>query len=149
MDLDFDGIIIESHPNPDKAWSDPKQQVTPRELQNILDRIIIRQTEPDNGFALTLGELRETIDQLDDQIINIFEERMKIADQIGEYKKDQNVAILQSKRWDSILNKRLEMGYKKGLSNEFITRVFRAIHQESINHQAKIMNLDPQKEHEV
>jgi chorismate mutase len=147
MDLNFDGIIIESHPEPEKAWSDPRQQLTPLDLKALLDRIIIRKTEVDNGLAMTIGELREEIDRLDDQIINIFDQRMQIADQIGEYKKTHNVAILQSKRWDSILNKRLEMGLEKGLSNEFITRVFRAIHQESINHQARIMNIEPE-EHE-
>jgi chorismate mutase len=144
MDLNFDGIIIESHPDPDKAWSDPNQQLTPADLKKMLDRIIIRKMEVDNGLALTIAELRVEIDKLDDQIIDIFEQRMQIADKIGEYKKVHNVAILQSKRWDSILNKRLEMGLQKGLSNEFITRVFRAIHQESINHQARIMNIEPE-----
>jgi len=143
MDLNFDGIIIESHPDPDKAWSDPKQQVTPADLKLLLDKLVIRKTEVDNGLAMTMSELREEIDSLDDQIIDIFENRMQIADKIGEYKKAHSVAILQSKRWDSILNKRLDMGLRKGLSNEFITRVFRAIHQESINHQTKIMNIDP------
>jgi chorismate mutase len=142
MDLNFDGIIIESHPDPDKAWSDPKQQLTPADLKDMLDRIIIRKTEVDNSLARTIGELRAEIDKLDDQLIDIFENRMQIADQIGEYKKAHNVAVLQSKRWDSILNKRLEMGLQKGLSNEFITRVFRAIHQESINHQTRIMNVE-------
>ena len=147
MDLNFDGIIIESHPDPDKAWSDPKQQLKPADLKAMLDRIVIRKMEVDNGLAFTIGELRAEIDKLDDQIIDIFDQRMQIADQIGEYKKSHNVAILQSKRWDSILNKRLEMGLQKGLSNEFITRVFRAIHQESINHQARIMNIE-QDDHE-
>jgi len=146
MDLNFDGIIIESHPEPDKAWSDAKQQVNASDLKNIIDRIVIRKKDVDNGLALTMGELRAEIDKLDDQIIDIFETRMHIADQIGEYKKAHNVAILQSKRWDSILNKRLEMGLNKGLSNEFITRVFRAIHQESINHQAKIMNIESEED---
>ena len=149
MDLNFDGIIIESHPNPDKAWSDAMQQVTPSALKIILDKLVIRQEEVENGLAMTIGELREEIDRLDDQIIDIFEERMQIADQIGHYKKDHNVSILQSKRWDSILNKRLDMGLEKGLSNEFITRVFRAIHQESINHQAKIMNIAPEENPDV
>ena len=149
MDLNFDGIIIESHPNPDKAWSDPKQQLTPAALKIMLEKIIIRKPEVDNELAMTIGELREEIDTLDDQIIDIFDHRMQIADQIGQYKKAHNVAILQSKRWDSILNKRLDMGYQKGLSNEFITRIFRAIHQESINHQARIMNIESEGEPET
>jgi chorismate mutase len=146
MDLNFDGIIIESHPDPDKAWSDPKQQLTPDDLKEMLDRIIIRKTEVDNSLAKTIGELRTEIDKLDDQLIDIFEHRMQIADQIGEYKKAHNVAVLQSKRWDSILNKRLEMGLQKGLSNEFMTRVFRGIHQESINHQTRIMNIETEND---
>ena len=143
MDLNFDGIIIESHINPDKAMSDSQQQLTPADLKKLLDRIILRDPEVVNGLALTMVELRSEIDKLDDQIIDIFEHRMQIADQIGHYKKANNVAIFQSKRWDTIINKRLEMGLEKGLSHEFITRVFRAIHQESINHQAHIMNVDP------
>jgi chorismate mutase len=144
LDLNFDGIIIESHPDPENALSDPKQQLTPADLKHLLEKLIIRDPEVDNGLLLTIEELRNEIDKLDDQIIDIFERRMQIADQIGHYKKDHNVAILQSKRWDDIINRRLNMGEKKGLSNEFITRVFRAIHQESINHQAQIMNPDPE-----
>ncbi len=142
MDLNFDGIIIESHVNPDKALSDANQQLTPADLKKLLDRIILRDPELANGLALTMTELRAEIDKLDDQIIDIFEHRMQIADQIGQYKKEHNVAIFQSKRWDSIIKKRLKMGFDKGLSNEFVTRVFRAIHQESINHQVRIMNTD-------
>jgi chorismate mutase len=143
MDLNFDGIIIESHINPDKAMSDAQQQLTPADLGKLLERIILRSPEVVNGMSLTMAELRTEIDKLDDQIIDIFEHRMQIADQIGHYKKANNVAIFQSKRWDDIINKRQEMGLQKGLSHEFITRVFRAIHQESINHQARIMNIDP------
>jgi chorismate mutase len=146
MDLNFDGIIIESHPEPDKAWSDAKQQIKASELESLINKIVIRKTDVENGLDRTIGELRAEIDKLDDQIIDIFENRMQIADQIGEYKKAHGVAILQSKRWDSILNNRLEMGLEKGLSNEFITRVFRAIHQESINHQARIMNIESGEE---
>ena len=142
LDLNFDGIIIESHPDPDNAWSDPKQQLTPADLKILLDKLVLRDPNLDNSLLLTMEELRTEIDKLDDNIIDIFERRMQIADQIGHYKKAHNVAILQSKRWDDIINKRLGMGEEKGLSNEFITRVFRAIHQESINHQAQIMNLN-------
>ena len=145
LDLNFDGLIIESHPDPDNAWSDPKQQLKPADLKLLLKRLVIRDPNVDNGLLLTIEELRTEIDELDDQIIDIFERRMQIADKIGHYKKAHNVAILQSKRWDTIINKRLAMGEDKGLSNEFITRVFRAIHQESINHQAQIMNPDPEE----
>ncbi len=143
LDLNMDGIIIESHINPEKAMSDAKQQLTPSDLKKLLDRLVLRDPEMVNGLARTMSELRGEIDKLDDRIIDIFELRMKIADQMGHFKKANNVAIFQSKRWDSIINKRLEMGTEKGLSNEFVTRIFRAIHQESINHQARIMNIDP------
>lgn len=147
LDLNLDGIIIESHIDPDNALSDAKQQLTPGDLKKLLDRLVIRDPEMVNGLIRTMTELRGEIDKLDDQIMDVFEHRMKIADQIGHYKKANNVAIFQSKRWDSIINKRLEMGLEKGLSSEFVTRLFRAIHQESINHQARIMNVDPQDEH--
>ena len=140
MDLNFDGLIIETHIDPDKALSDAKQQITPARLDEMLKKIIFRKGDS-NGIAhLTLTELREQIDKLDDKIIQVFEKRMKIADEIGKYKKDQNITILQTKRWDDLLKKRLTLGMRKGLSKEFILKVFQAIHQESINHQNAIMN---------
>ena len=139
MDLNFDGLIIESHIRPDKALSDAKQQITPEELKQLLDKIIIRKPEVENGLALTLEELRVQIDKLDNEIMEIFEKRMKISDEIGTYKKKNNIAILQSKRWDEILMRHVVNGEKKGLSEEFTKRIFYAIHQESINHQEQIM----------
>jgi chorismate mutase len=142
MDLNFDGLIIESHIDPDNALSDNQQQLTPGDLKNLLKKLVIRSAEMNNGLLLTIGELRAEIDKCDDQIIDIFEKRMQVSEQIGKYKKEHNVAILQTKRWDAILNKRLEMGERRGLSNEFISKIFSAIHQESINHQNRIMNED-------
>jgi chorismate mutase len=142
MDLNFDGLIIESHVCPEKALSDNQQQLTPGDLKTLLSKLIIRTAEVKNGLLLTIGELRAEIDKLDDQIIDIFEKRMLVADKIGQYKKENNIAILQTKRWDAILNKRLEMGEQRGLSGDFITKIFSAIHQESINHQNRIMNED-------
>lgn len=140
MDLSFDGLIIESHCNPDEAWSDAKQQVTPDALKCILDKLILRHSDVDKIQSATLEELRARIDQFDDEILTIFEKRMKIADQIGQFKKQNSITILQASRWDSILNKRTSMGAKMGLSDDFVTTIFTAIHQESINHQTKIMN---------
>lgn len=140
MDLSFDGLIIESHCNPDEAWSDAKQQVTPDSLKSILDRLVLRHSELDKLQASTLEELRAQIDKFDDEILTIFEKRMKIADQIGSFKKTNSITILQASRWDSILKKRTSMGASMGLSDEFVTTIFSAIHQESINHQTKIMN---------
>lgn len=140
MDLNFDGLIIESHCNPDAAWSDAKQQVTPDALKCILDKLILRHSDVDKQQAATLEELRMQIDKFDDDILNIFEQRMKIADQIGTFKKQNNITILQASRWDAIIKKRTAMGLVKGLSEDFVTKIFTAIHEESINHQTKIMN---------
>jgi chorismate mutase len=140
MDLNFDGLIIETHCNPDVALSDAKQQVTPEGLGNILKNLILREEEVTNGSLVTLEGLRAQIDNYDDSILDIFEKRMQIAEQIGLYKKVHNISILQSRRWDEIITKRTEMGKKKGLSAEFVEIIFRAIHEESIDHQEKVMN---------
>jgi len=140
MDLNFDGLIIESHCNPDQAWSDASQQVTPDTLKCLLDRLIMRHSDLDKQQSATLEELRFQIDKYDDEIIAIFEKRMKIADNIGKFKKQNNITILQATRWDSILNKRTIQGLSMGLSEEFINTVFTAIHEESMDHQTKVMN---------
>ncbi len=114
MDLNFDGLIIETHCNPDKALSDAKQQVTPEGLKNILDRLILRDSEVDDDLMLTLAELRDQIDKLDDKLINLLEERMKVSEKIGQYKKDNNITILQTKRWDDMLKNRTILGNQKG-----------------------------------
>jgi len=145
MDLNFDGLIIETHITPDLAWSDANQQVTPDELQILLSRLIFRD-EGDQNSMLNLAELREQIDKLDDKLIQIFEKRMKVVEEIGKHKKENNITILQSHRWDDIVRNRINLGSQKGLSEEFILKVFQAIHQESINKQAIVMNRNSKKE---
>jgi chorismate mutase len=140
MDLNFDGLLIETHCNPDKALSDAKQQVTPEGLKQILDRLIFRDPDIAEDLMLTLAGLRDQIDKLDDKIINLLEDRMQVSEKIGAYKKDNNITILQTKRWDDMLKTRLQLGSRKGLSEEFIIKLFRSIHQESINHQTSVMN---------
>jgi len=140
MDLNFDGLIIETHCNPDKALSDANQQVTPGGLKQIIDRIVYRDPEVNEELMLTLAELRDQIDKLDDRIINLLEDRMGVSEKIGSYKKENNITILQTKRWDDMLKTRLNLGNRKGLSEEFIIKLFRSIHQESINHQTSVMN---------
>jgi chorismate mutase len=140
MDLNFDGLIIETHCNPDKALSDANQQVTPGGLKQIIDRIVYRDPEVNEELMLTLAELRDQIDKLDDRIINLLEDRMGVSKKIGSYKKENNITILQTKRWDDMLKTRLNLGNRKGLSEEFIVKLFRSIHQESINHQTSVMN---------
>ncbi|MEO8861835.1 MAG: chorismate mutase [Ginsengibacter sp.] len=141
IDLDFDGLMIESHIDPDNAWSDAKQQITPERLAQMLDELIWRSENTDEKEFLTaLATLREQINHIDDELLVLIGQRMKIADKIGAYKKDNNITILQTNRWNDILEKAYKKGEKLGLGKEFITKYFDAIHLESINHQNKIMN---------
>ena len=141
IDLGLDGLMIESHMDPDKAWSDAKQQVTPERLKEMIGTIKWRhETAETMEFITALEKLREQINHLDDELIDLLGQRMKIADKIGEYKKDNNVTILQTNRWNTILERAFAKGNALGLSREFITRYFDAVHMESINHQNKIMN---------
>jgi chorismate mutase len=141
MDLNFDGLMIESHINPDKALSDAAQQITPNELKELLSRLILRNASPSDPRLLdVLGELRQQIDVFDDHLIDLMEQRMKVSETIGRYKKENNITILQSARWDEIVKRVMILGKSKGLSPELIDSIFRAIHQESINRQMIIMN---------
>jgi chorismate mutase len=141
MDLNFDGLMIESHIEPEDALSDKKQQVKPYELIEILDKIVLRQPESDDSkFLSTLEELRNQIDIYDEQLFDILESRMLVADTIGRYKKEHNITILQSTRWREIVEKAASKCEERGLAPEFISTILEAIHQESINHQMKIMN---------
>jgi 3-deoxy-7-phosphoheptulonate synthase len=141
MDLNFDGLIIESHIDPDNAWSDASQQVTPAGLKEILKKLVLRNPTPADPKLLdVLGELRQQIDIFDDTLLDLVEKRMMIAEKIGKFKKENNITVLQSQRWDEIISHAITRGEKKGLSAEFIDAIFKAIHQESINHQMKIIN---------
>ena len=141
IDLDFDGLMIESHIDPDNAWSDAKQQVTPERLAEMLDAIIWRKEDNNSeDFHASLEKLRQQINHLDDELLQLLGQRMKIADQIGEFKKNNNITILQTSRWNEILEKASLKGDKLGLTNEFITKYFDAVHMESINHQNRVMN---------
>ncbi len=141
IDLDFDGLMIESHIDPDKAWSDAKQQVTPEKLAEMLDAITWRKEDVNSEEVhAALEKLRQQINHLDDEMMQILSQRMNLAEKIGQYKKDNNITILQTSRWNEILERAFKRGEKIGLSNEFITKYFDAIHMESINHQNKIMN---------
>jgi len=141
IDLDFDGLIIESHIDPDKAWSDAKQQITPERLGEMLDSIRWRKEDvASEEFHAALEKLRQQINQLDDELMQILGQRMRISEKIGQYKKDNNITILQTNRWNAILDRAYQKGDKLGLSKEFITKYFDAVHMESINHQNKIMN---------
>lgn len=141
LDLNYDGLMVETHHDPDNAWSDASQQVTPETLIQIMHDLKIRKVASESEeYNKKLSGLRAKIDIADTQLLNILSRRMKIADEIGKVKKSQNVAILQSKRWDEILHKMIEEGEENGLSEDFIQHIFKAIHQESINHQKKVIS---------
>ena len=140
LDLNFDGLMIETHNDPDNAWSDASQQITPKTLIEIMKDLVIRkESVQERSFIKELENLRLKIDDADSQILDILGDRMKVSDEIGKIKKKQNVAILQSSRWNNILKKMISDGKAKGLSEDFILKIFKAIHQESINHQEKIL----------
>jgi chorismate mutase len=141
IDLDFDGLMIESHIDPDNAWSDAKQQITPERLAEMLEAISWRnENVPSPSFHAALDKLREQINHIDDELMQLISQRMSIAEKIGEYKKNNNVTIFQQGRWNEVLEKALGKAARVGLSEEFITRYMDAIHMESINRQNKIMN---------
>lgn len=139
LDLNYDGLIIETHCNPDKAWSDAAQQITPGILKQLFVDLKVRKESDDaDDYNQKLAGLRTQIDELDAKLINVLAKRMKIADAIGRLKKERNVAVLQSNRWNEVLGRMILDGEEKGLSEEFILKLFKAIHQESISHQEKV-----------
>jgi chorismate mutase len=141
LDLDMAGLMIESHINPDAAWSDAKQQITPGVLSKLIDGLIVRSVTSDNKvFKDTLSVLREQIDHLDDEIMQKLSARMKISEKIGQYKKDNNVTILQVNRWEEIIQTRITLGKAMGLSEAFSADLLKLIHNESIQIQTKVMN---------
>ena len=141
LDLNFDGLMIETHCDPENAWSDAAQQVTPKTLVQIMKDLRIRkETSKEAEYNRQLDNLRAQIDILDNQLIETLGKRMKVSDGIGEIKKNRNVAVLQTNRWNAILGSMILEGESRGLSEEFVLRMFKAIHQESINHQEKIIN---------
>jgi chorismate mutase len=140
MDLGMDGLMIETHIDPDKAWSDADQQVTPARLNEILSQLNIRTTTSnDQIFNDHLEELREKIDNVDRELIEIMAQRMAIVEKIGEYKRQNNVTTFQVKRWDEIMKNRTELAKKMNLTESYVTEIFKIIHEESIRKQTEIM----------
>ena len=141
LDLNFDGLMVESHWDPDSAWSDASQQVTPSVLVQIMKDLKIRkETNEEEAYTTALNTLRAQIDIADQTILDTLGKRMKVAEEIGTLKKSKNVAVLQNKRWNEILGKMILEGQDRNLSEEFILKIFKAIHQESINHQEEVVN---------
>ncbi len=141
LDLNYDGLIIETHIDPDNAWSDAAQQVTPASLKQIfIDLKMRKETDENAEWNKAMAMQRAYIDELDTKLIEILGKRMKLAEKIGKQKKEKNVAILQNKRWNEILGRMILDGEEKGLNEEFVLKIYKAIHQESIAHQEKIIN---------
>ena len=141
LDLNYDGLMIETHCDPDNAWSDAAQQITPTVLKQLFLDLKVRKTTDDaNDYNQRMNTLRMQIDGYDEKLLEIIGNRMQIVDQIGVLKKEKNVAILQNQRWNEILLKMTTEGKEMGLSPDFIMQLFKAIHQESINHQEKVMH---------
>ena len=140
MDLNFDGLMVETHPNPDEAWSDAKQQITPAELASLIEGLVMRSPAVQSGMESELNQLREKISDLDERMFDILASRMRISEEVGAFKREHNITILQQKHWEKVLSKRLMMRDSHQLTETFIRKIMDAIHQESIRHQTKIMN---------
>ena len=137
MDMGFDGLIIESHCNPDCAWSDKNQQITPDVLNFILNMLVIRET---TQTTENLSELRRQIDELDNQLLELLAKRMRISREIGQYKKEHDMTVLQPTRYDEILSKRINQAIDLDTDGEFMKSVLQAIHEESVRQQMNILN---------
>jgi len=146
LDLEMDGLMIETHHNPSKALTDKNQQLTPTQLADSLSRLILRRESGNQEFSNKLEELRSEIDKLDEELIDILGRRMKVVEEIGVYKKVNKITILQLKRWNHLTHDRIEAGVKMGLSREFILRLLESVHEEGIQRQIDVMNRDDQDE---
>jgi chorismate mutase len=140
MDLNYDGLMIESHVDPSRAWTDAKQQITPAELKDLLNSLTIRNRAAIDEDAMLA--FREQLTQTDESIIQLLKNRMRISEQIGEFKKDKNHVILQSNRWEEALRNNVLKASSEGISEEFVTQLFKLIHQDSIRIQSDILSKD-------
>lgn len=142
MDLNFAGLMIETHPTPDQAWSDPAQQVTPKGLSDILDQLILRKETISGEAQSFIERMRDKIASEDDKLFEILSNRMRLAEEVGIYKRENDITILQQEHWRKIIANRLDQSDELHLTTDFVRAVMDAIHQESIRHQTKVMNPD-------
>ncbi len=140
LDLKFDGLMVETHITPDEAWSDSKQQVTPVQLFNIMRNLVVRDEMPEGVELKSVEDFRTAINEIDDQLLEMLSYRMKVVNDIAQFKKQHNMTIFQEGRWNQLMDRHLSKSDGTGLSEEFIIQLFRAIHQESINKQTGILN---------
>lgn len=144
LDLNYDGLMTEVHCQPDEAWSDAKQQITPFTYGEMLTRLVLRKETTDNPeFLENIEHLRHKIDEIDLEMLNLLARRMRCAQDIGRYKQRNNIAILQSARWNDVLEKAFAQGRQRGLGDDFVEKFFAAVHQESIAHQTAVMHGAP------
>ena len=145
MDLNYDGLIVESHIDPDNAWSDAAQQLTPAAFGEMLDHLEIRQVEsPNREFQTFMEQSRRNIDNVDRQLVEMLGARMALVERLAEYKRDNNVTLFQPDRWKEILDTRTKMGQKLGLYPELVEEIYKIIHMESIRKQTEIIHAAPQ-----
>jgi chorismate mutase len=137
MNFGLDGLMIETHHDPDKAWSDAKQQVTPQRLKEMIDSIEFKQSLENMKPDEKLFDLRRAVDHLDDQLLDILQERFSVIDQIGSHKRAHNLTVFQSDRWKEVMDSRTEKGVKKQLSEKFMKELLYCIHEESVKRQER------------
>ncbi|MDB4303359.1 bifunctional 3-deoxy-7-phosphoheptulonate synthase/chorismate mutase type II [Desulfosarcina sp.] len=140
LDLEMNGLMIEVHRNPDEALTDPQQQITPSGLRRLLDSLIIRRETGNTEFQSKLDELRSEIDKIDAELLQILTNRMQLIDEIGHYKNENNITILQLKRWSNLVKDRLARGVRSGLDRNFLQKLLEIVHTESIRRQTEIYN---------
>ena len=145
MDLNFDGLIIETHPTPVQAWSDAEQQITPEELKKLLENLVLRQKTISGSMSEELEDFRQKIATLDDRMFEILSARMKLSEEVGIFKRQNNITILQEEHWKKLIESRLAKADEYFLTQVFVKNLMDNIHQESIRHQVKVMNPDLKK----
>lgn len=138
LDLEMDGLMIETHTDPDRAWTDSQQQITPGALEDLIGKLTVRKERGSKLFENKLDELRSEIDKIDAELIHILTKRMEMIDELGYYKRDNNITILQLKRWRDIVHDRIKTGLNSGLEREFLQKLLEIIHNESIRRQTEI-----------
>jgi chorismate mutase len=145
MDLGFDGLIIEAHCSPDCAWSDKAQQVTPEALAYIIRNLVIREQ---SVTTESLTELRAQIDKIDDELLELLARRMRVSRDIGQFKKEHNMPVLQAQRYEELLERRAGQAVRLGMEREFMRTVMQAIHEESVRQQMEVLGQQPAPEHQ-
>jgi len=140
MDLNFNGLMIETHLDPDNAWSDSAQQITPERWSELIDQLILRTREVSTDVAEMISDIRAKVGTIDDRLFDLLSERMLLSEEVGKLKRENNITILQEEHWRRIINSRLQESDDYNLTEPFVRKIMDAIHQESIGHQVKVMN---------